>query len=642
MSKIRTTIAAVRMTAAIVRLSYRFISGRPLNGQRKTDSTFRRPGTRSLDPSGTALRWEMLPGYQRLLYRLGGCYLLFLLSILLMLSGIGRILALPTVLSPTFILLAHLAAGSTVGVGYALRRYVRDYGYTLRIPVRIDAEGGVRRTEMRALWEVEGRKAWEAEKVLPVAGAVSQILGVSAVLRTEKLRMIHIPRGYHDGAAIVITLPAHFAGVGEKVNANLERVIAQKLGARELRSAMMLEGSAPQILLRVPPAPPTHVTFSSVRKQLEGAEEFRPMLGITRGEEALYAEMISDSPHIGISAGPGAGKSSEAKLIIMQVLHWGWGVVICDWKMTKEFSWVRGLTGVTYVSEIEDLHDLGERLSEEIDIRKRAGMRGRANVLVVRDEWNITAPLLYDYYSALRSTAEPEERKAMPLRSPALSGYAMLDFAGREYGLFDLCIAQRFTARIFNGNADIRECFGIKLLARYSPQTSKMLVGTMKLPRKSNTPGRWTVVAGDEATVVQGVLVTNEEAREFAASGQENPLTPFSSSYRVAGGSGERALSTQDGSATPGVTGGSREALPVLEGEAVEIRPRLLSEMLDELTDVDESLTLKILRKAAGDPDNSGFPAMSGVGRNGGYLYDSEAVRMWTRKRHAAKVTQTK
>lgn len=625
------------MTFWVIRIFYRFFSGRPMNGQRKTDSTFRRPGTRSLDPSGTALLWEMLPGYQRLLWRLGSAYALLLATLLLTLSGIGRVFPLPLYVTAEFLLLAHLATGSAAGMSYLLRRYVRDYGYALRLPVRVDAERGDRTWEMKILREWEGRKAWEAEKVLPVAGAASIILGVQWVLRRDKIAAVRIPRGYHDGAAIVITLPPYFAGVGEKVNANLERVIAQKLGARELRSSWQMEGRAPSVILSVPPAPPTLVLFSSVLRRLEAAEEFRPMLGITRGQEALYAEMISDSPHIGISAGPGAGKSSEAKLLIMQVLHWGWGVVICDWKMTKEFAWARGLSGVTYVSEIDDLHDLGVRLAEEVDIRKRSGMQGRANVLIVRDEWNITSPLLYDYYSALRSTAEPEEKRSMPLRSPALSGYAMLDFAGREYGLFDLCIAQRFTGRIFNGNADIRECFGIKLMSRYSPQTAKMLVGNMKLPRKSNTPGRWVVVSGDEATVVQGVLVTNEEAREFASSGRDNPLTPFSSSHGVAGGSRERALSTQGGSATPEVAGGSREVLPIIEAEAVEIKPRLLSEMLDELIDIDETLTLKILRKAAGDPDDSGFPAMSGVGRNGGYLYDPEAVRMWTRTRYAKR-----
>lgn len=629
-------IRKVRTILAIVRFFYRFISGRPLLGGRKTDATFTRPGTRSLDPSGTALRWEMLAGYQRLAWRLGGCYAFFLLSLLLALSGIGRIVRLPEALTPSFILLAHLAAVLSTVSAYALRRYVRDYGYTLRVLVREEGHWG-----MRVAWQTEGRLAWEVEKTLPVAGAAAQILGVSfGALSAEKRRAVSVPRGYHDGAAIVITLPAHFAGVGEKASANLERVIAQKLGARELRASWQMEGASPRVLLSVPPAPPSEVLFAAVRKRLEDAEEFRPFLGITRGEEGLCAEMISDSPHIGISAGPGAGKSSEAKLIIMQVLHWGWGVVICDWKMTKEYAWARELPKVAFVSEIEDLHDMGVRIAEEIDIRKRQGMEGRANVLVVRDEWNITAPLLYDYWSALRSTAETEEKRLMPLRSPALSGYAMLDFAGREFGMFDLCIAQRFTARIFNGNADIRECFGIKLLARYSPQTAKMLVGNTRLPKRSNTPGRWTVVAGDEVTVVQGVLVTNEEAREFASSGREGPLTPFSSSYGVAGGNRHESALTQGGSAAPGVAGGSRETLPVLEGEAVEIKPRLLSEMLDELTDVDESLTLKILRKAAGDPDNSGFPAMSGVGRNGGYLYDPESVRIWTRKRHASKITQ--
>lgn len=640
MSAIRTAYSSFKLSLAVGRILLRFFLGRNgvLSGERKTDATFLRPATRSLDPSGTALRWEMLPGWKRLLVRLGVLYLLLLsipLLILQLLSASG--VSLSPYLRPSFILLAHAGVSALLFSVLLLRRHLRDHGYSVSLPLRTE-EGA---WEMCVVAEAEGAKEWTKEKVLPVAGAISQVLGVSWPLEKEKISAVSIPRNYHDGGRICISLPSGFAGIEEKRQRSLERVVAERLGAREFSSTLQLEGSSPRILLSVPPLPPKEVSFSSVEKHLLSSQEYRPFLGITRGDEGLVAEMIDDSPHIALSAGPGAGKSMLAKLIIMQALRWGWGVVVIDWKKTKQFTWLEGLQGVTYLSDIQAIHDFGIRISEEIDLRKSDGMSGRANVLVVRDEWNVTAELLFQYWDRYYSMLSTEEKKTEPRKSPSLAGYAMLDFAGREFGMFDLCVAQRFSARIFNGNADQRECFNIKLMARYSEQTKRMLVGNMKpFPKKSNTPGRWTVVAGEDVTVVQAPLITNEEAREYASGGVENPLTPFSSSYTLSPGQQGSADSTLPHHAAPGVAGGSQPQLPILEGEAVEIHPKKLSEMVDELRDtVDDRITLKILQKAAGDPQ-SGFPAVIGGSPTRGYTYDVQAVKMWTRNRNAARVAE--
>lgn len=218
----------------------------------------------------------------------------------------------------------------------------------------------------------------------------------------------------------------------------------------------------------------------------------------------------------------------------------------------------------------------------------------------------------------------------MPTRSPALSGYAVLDFAGREYGLFDFCVAQRFSARIFNGNGDIREVFAIKLLARYSTSTQKMLAPDIKpFPRKSNIQGRWTVVVADEATVIQSPYLTSEEARELASGGLPNPLFPLGtqrtqgSSFNHTQGDRLRPDATVDSGASSGVN--------------LSPRGRKLSELVDGLEPL--GITLNVLRNATrsdgkGDPT---FPAPVSGDPVSGYRYEFEAVREWARKRHAKK-----
>ncbi len=416
---------------------------------------------------------------------------------------------------------------------------------------------------------------------------------------------------------------------------------SEKLGLREASASWQLEGSAPRLLISPPSLPPEKVPFADVREWYESAEEYRPFLGLISGGKALHAEMIGDSPHIGIMGGPGAGKSSFAKNTIMQALHWGWGVVILDWKMTEAYEWAKGLPGVTYLSQINAIHEYGVRIGQEVDIRKEGGMAGRAKVLIVRDEWNATADLLMAYWQDLRSTADSEERKTMPLRSPALRGFAVLDFAGREFGMFDMLIAQRFSNRIFNGNTDIRECFGIRCMARYTHQTKVMMVGNMKpFPKRSNVPGRWTIVAGEDVTVVQAPWTTNEEAREFAMSGRPNPVTPFSSSYYPElsddGVTEVTGSNTQEERATSEVAGGSGSS-PVLDymvesGTAV---PR--TQKLRELAETFEylGLTYKIVQMAR-DRDPS-FPVAYGGDQFSGYTYDVNAVREWARARHASQ-----
>ena len=230
----------------------------------------------------------------------------------------------------------------------------------------------------------------------------------------------------------------------------------------------------------------------------------------------------------------------------------------------------------------------------------------------------------------------------MPTRSPALTAAKKVVFTGRSLGIFQMLVAIRFSARVTGGNADLRESFQVILMARYKSQTVAMLAKGIK-PFPANKPkevGRWVVVAGEEATIMRAPLVTDMEAMEWAASGVEAPMSPFSERYTLSPGQQGNTHATLPNHPAPAVAGDNWNGLPVLEAEAVEIQPRKLSEMVDDLHDtVDDKLTLKILQKAAGDKD-SGFPLPQGMGAHGAYLYDPESVRIWTRRRYATRMAR--
>jgi hypothetical protein len=641
---------------------YRFFLGRPMDNVVRTDATFWHRGTK-----GYPSRWLRLAGWERLVVRLACLYLLAWLVVILAAAGvawlvpwagakIGKTWAEPA-WTQTFawwrVLLWHIGVlvGLTVPVLIYVR--VRDYGFQVHVPVldvvRVPARVPVRvHLDGWVPLEVQGRKVWELEHVRPVALAAARVLDLT--VRPDNAReWVEVPRNFRDpeGDPVVVRLPANF--VPDKgTQDRLVKAVGARLGMSDPVASYLLAGGAPRLELSAPQEPPTLITYADVLDLLLAAEEYRPLMGLTGKATALHAEMVADSPHIAVSAGPGAGKSTLAKLVAMQALRWGWGVVILDWKMTEAYDWAKGLPGVTYLTELEAIHDFGVRIAEEIDIRKRQGMKGRAKVLVIRDEWNITADLLMAYYQDLRQTADPEERKTMPTKSPALRGYATLDFAGREYGAHDFVVGQRLSARAFNGNADIRECFAIRCLARYSDQTKKMLVGNMKpFPKKSNVPGRWTIVAGEDVAVVQVPLITGEEAREYALGGKPNPSTPLTSSYypeeldattqrhNVDHGLGDQLRTDATPARTP-------IALPAVPATDIlpPADPRKLSDMVDALEPL--GITHNVLRNAAradekGDPN---FPAPVDGNQFQGYRYDFHMVREWARKRHAERQAQ--
>lgn len=597
----------------------RFVLGRNgvLTGARKTDATFWRPATRSLDPSGTALRWEMMRGAARLAYRFGTLYLL---ALMLVSCGMGLL-----GFSPARLLWLHVGMACVALAVYAHVRITVLYGYRLPILVRreslvvLDGEEIVEK-RWGLDWIVkEGRRDWEREKVFPVALAVAAVLSVSW---TEKQRRtyVHIPRSYREpgGGKAEILLPVSFSGADQRLMDRLTNTVANRLGIRDAAAEWSLEGSAPRVLVGMQPAPPPLVRFEEVRHFFETTEPYKPFYGVVAGGEGLHIGMHSDTPHLAISAGSGAGKSEMIKNLVMQALRWGWSVIILDWKEESQ-EWAKGLRGVRYYSTEEKIHDAGIAIGDEVSFRKANPDVPRPPVLVVCEEWSMTADLLSEYWSILRATTPPEERALMPVRSPALTGLKKMIFTGRALGLFQLLVAIRFSARVTGGNADLRESFQVILMARYKTQTVKMLASGIR-PFPKNKPkevGRWVAVIGEEAVVFRAPLVTDEEAREWAQGGIEPPGAPWAERGNL-----RSELRVE---ATLGAAGAATE--PALRG---------LGEMLDGLRDIDMSLTLKILRKAAGD-HTSGFPEMQGVGRYGAYLYDESEVRTWAARRFAAR-----
>jgi hypothetical protein len=632
---VRKIFYGVKLMFMITRYMFRFFVGRPMSGERKTDATFWHPATRSLDPSGKALRWEMQRGAARAAWRIGALYVLLLLSASSLLWVGGRFTELPPQLRPSFLLLLHLSVVSVVGVSLLAKRRMRDYGYSLPVLRREEAPDGTEHLRLRS-YVVEGRKAWLEEKILPLTRSTSVILG-HHIPERKATDWITVPKDYREpgGAPVEIRLPPAFTGADKGVQARLLSSVSRKLGMENVSATWQLEGASPRVLISSPPDPPKLISFSDVEHYLSAMGEWDFFYGVIGTGEAFSVSISGDTPHGAVSAGSGAGKSELLKGKVMQAGHKGWFTIVMDWKEESQ-EWVKGLHGTRYVSSVEKIHDMCVALGDEVEWRKAHPGAPRARVLVLAEEWSITAPLLTEYWSSLRSMADPEDKKRMPLRSPAITSIMKVIFAGRSLGIFLELVAIRFSARVTNGNADLRESFQVIHMARWKSQTVKMLAPDIKpFPRKPKDPGRWVAVNGDVAVIYQAPLYSDAEAVSWHQSGLEIPMSPWC----------ERRPNSEildDVSPTQGIELGPDLTdlaldLPVLEASEAPLSVRKLTDMVDALEHL--GVTLNVLRKAA--KEDPAFPPVVSGSQFKGYEYDLYAVKEWAMRRKAARKVES-
>lgn len=620
---------------------YRFLLGRPMDGIRWTNSTFWRSATEGEDHW-----WLRLAGWHRLLVRLAVSYALLLLVPVLTIAVL-----LDAHLFAAQVALAHVLLIAVPILLITELYFVREHG--VRIPMRTEQEDehGNRLRKLAWVYVREGRRTWEQELVRPVAAVAAEVLDVSH--QRPARDWVHVPRDYAQpgGHPVEISLPARFTASEAKRKALLAAV-KPRLGMMELEPTWHLAGRHPRLELAAPPAPPDKVLYADYAEMLAAAtEEYRPVLGVVASGELMHAEMQGDSPHTALSAGSGAGKSKLTAAIVAQALHWGWHVVIMDWKV-ESHEWAKGLPGVTYVSNPDDIHDMCVRIGEEVDVRRNLAQEmrmRRPRMLVVREEWNITAEQLANYWAELRAQEmrmPPEEREFMPLRSPAITAMSKLDGAGRAFGMFDFLIAQRMSNRVFNGNTDARESFGLRLLARYTMQTWKMLT-PLKYVKKPSVLGRWVAVVNDEAQQFQAILGSDDQWREFAQGGRPNPSSAFrelppdqypdgiAADGEHANGNDSHALGSPGVADTDvDLTLDDPRPLGVTSGDQM-----YASELL-KLVDLSSRLaylgvTEKVLQHWRDDDPE--FPARRGGTTNRGYLYDLSEVTEYARRRRASE-----
>lgn len=459
----------------------RFVSGRPMNGTRRTNATFLRRADRDLTSHGRSAHWHWLPGWQRAAWRIG------------------------------------LAAGA---LAFA-------YGYAVARSTTIDSSIAAAITGILAGIFVSHIRIrnWHLDRKIrhPLYLTASGITGHDP---TDNHRThLKIPRNYESDPKAKITyhLPYHWEARAQDQK-RLHELFVRRLGG-EWDMLPHYTAHPPRIEFIRSPAPPASVSFADILPALEKSNGNQIVLGIGTHAATASINLDSESPHVAVTMGTGGGKSSLLRLIVAQLIRHGVERVdIIDPKRISH-DWARRIPGVfihrSMGEQIAAVHEFRTEMESRYDLLEQESGAGLTltefprHALII-EEQNSWIQYAKQYWKDYRNELSSQDRGRVPADPPVISDLGFILFQGRQSRMNVISVFQRMSATA-SGGGDLRENYYAKLLARFSPQTWKLLVGTTPVPRSSKVNGRAKFVLGEDDRWVQLAFITESEAQEYAA-----------------------------------------------------------------------------------------------------------------------------
>lgn len=362
------------------------------------------------------------------------------------------------------------------------------------------------------------RRRW----VRPLEIALRQLIDWPWNLPAHKWLYVS-PERAEDPEGVVVGLPAGFVG-SDHDRQQIEHVVREKLalgGPERTSCTWRMSSRQHKVVFKATARPPQWAYFSDadVRAVVEAAKESKPVIALGAGDEPIGVDSDSDSPHMAVSAGTGAGKSNMLRVVAAQWMHHGAGLVILDFKR-RSHRWAKGLEGVVYARSVAEIHhalvavaQVAMRRNEAAD-QYEAGKEPRwPRVGVVLEELNSTMEALKMYWRD-----ELGERGT----SPAIIAYWQILTMGREARVHILTAAQLLTSQAAGGPV-ARAQYGTIVMSRFKAQGWRMLFPDLRpIPPSSTHQGRAWIVLGNTVREGQIIFMTEAETRAWAASGKQS------------------------------------------------------------------------------------------------------------------------
>lgn len=461
----------------------RFISGRPMDGVRRTNATFLRRADTDLTSHKRSAHWHWLPGWHRAAWRIGT---------VMVLSGF----AYGYITARTVTLITSLVAVITALV-------------------------------LTGMWARIRILNWHLDRRIgrPLYVTASMITGHDQT--DNHRRHLTIPRDHakNHKSRIRYNLPYSFEGKAQDTK-RIHDLFERRLGL-ELDMIPHFSAHPPHLEFVHSPAPPASVSFADILPALEKSDSNSVVLGIGTHAATASINLDSESPHVAVTMGTGGGKSSLLRLIVAQLIRHGVKRIdIIDPKRISH-DWARKIPGVyihrSMAEQMKAVHLFRLEMETRYDTLEQESAAGLPltqfdrHVLII-EEQNSWIQYARQYWKDYRNELDSKERSRVPAEPPVIGDLGFILFQGRQSRMNVFSVFQRMSAAA-SGGGDLRENYYAKLLARFSPQTWKLLVGTTPVPRSSKINGRAKFVLGEDDRWIQLAFITETEAQEYAARG---------------------------------------------------------------------------------------------------------------------------
>lgn len=365
----------------------------------------------------------------------------------------------------------------------------------------------------------------QRERVRPLAAVLRPMLGWHGVPPSQ---WMDVPLRYDSPRDEPIPVQIWFP-IELEITADLQRRVMQAVATRLQIARPLgrweLSGASPSVTVTRRPIPPSSVQWADVLELVSKTKESAPLLGIQAGGKAFHVDLDSESPHILISAGTGGGKSILAQLIMMQVLAHGGRVIILDVKLASQM-WAYGVPGVAVLTDPETIFNSLRFAAEEINRRNQMVVEARdltvvnslPRILIVVEEMASLTEKLTQWWAAVRT-------KDQPRPCPALAWLREILSMGRSTHVHVVSLTQHATVAAFGGStanaSTARSQFGLIAISRTRAAGWKMLAPEATPLPYSRIRGRFGFVFAGETIEAQVPYVTESDAREWIAAGQD-------------------------------------------------------------------------------------------------------------------------
>ncbi|NXY94480.1 hypothetical protein HYE82_08755 [Streptomyces sp. BR123] len=279
-----------------------------------------------------------------------------------------------------------------------------------------------------------------------------------------------------------------------------------------------------KVTFKHPPRPPQKVLFGDPEVQdiIDGLPDSQVLLGLGSRNEKIVLDFEDETPHVGLSVGTGGGKSSTLRNIIVQQIRKGAEkFIIIDPKLIS-LDCLNDIPEVEIYTEIREQWEAVAAFALEMERRYQIK---KADKSATFPRWFLVMEEQNDFAEESYQTWVDVKQKGDPARPPVFGQIAKTLFKGRQANMNVISVYQRLTARAAGGT-ELRDQYGAKILARFSPQAWNSLVATTPRPKSSRHNGRAIVVIGGSERVCQLVFVDEDEARDYALNGRSPVVAP--------------------------------------------------------------------------------------------------------------------